>query len=52
MTLSFSQLGLAQHRVQCLEKLGFTAPTPIQQEAIPQLLQGCDMIGQAQNRDR
>ncbi len=48
MTLSFSQLGLAQHRVQCLEKLGFTTPTPIQGEAIPQLLQGCDMIGQAQ----
>ena len=48
MTLSFSQLGLAQHRVQCLEELGFTAPTPIQAESIPQLLQGLDMIGQAQ----
>ena len=48
MTVSFSQLGLAQHRVQCLEELGFTAPTPIQAESIPQLLQGLDMIGQAQ----
>jgi ATP-dependent RNA helicase DeaD len=48
MTVSFSQLGLSQARVQCLEALGFTEPTPIQAKAIPPLLDGRDMIGQAQ----
>ncbi|NCJ08333.1 DEAD/DEAH box helicase [Synechococcales cyanobacterium C] len=48
MTLSFPQLGLSQHRVDCLEALGFTTPTDIQAQAIPLLLEGKDMIGQAQ----
>ncbi len=48
MTSLFSQLGLSQQRVQCLEKLGFTEPTPIQLQAIPILLEGKDIIGQAQ----
>ncbi|KAI9131427.1 DEAD/DEAH box helicase [Acaryochloris sp. CCMEE 5410] len=48
MTLTFSQLGLSQTRVDCLEALGFTTPTQIQAEAIPHLLAGRDIIGQAQ----
>jgi ATP-dependent RNA helicase DeaD len=48
MTSLFSQLGLSQQRVQCLEKLGFSEPTPIQVQAIPVLLEGQDIIGQAQ----
>jgi ATP-dependent RNA helicase DeaD len=48
MTSLFSQLGLSQQRVQCLEKLGFAEPTPIQVQAIPILLEGKDIIGQAQ----
>ncbi len=48
MTSLFSQLGLSQQRVQCLEKLGFSEPTPIQVQAIPILLEGKDIIGQAQ----
>jgi ATP-dependent RNA helicase DeaD len=48
MTLSFSQLGLSQTRIDCLEALGFTTPTRIQAEAIPHLLAGRDIIGQAQ----
>ncbi|NJM66070.1 MAG: DEAD/DEAH box helicase [Acaryochloris sp. RU_4_1] len=48
MTLSFSQLGLSQTRVDCLEALGFSTPTRIQAEAIPHLLTGRDIIGQAQ----
>jgi ATP-dependent RNA helicase DeaD len=48
MTLLFNQLGLSQHRIQCLEDLGFASPTPIQCQAIPLLLEGRDMIGQAQ----
>ncbi len=48
MTSLFSQLGLSQQRVQCLETLGFSEPTPIQVQAIPILLEGKDIIGQAQ----
>lgn len=48
MTVSFSQLGLSSNRVQHLEALGFSEPTPIQAQAIPPLLEGRDVIGQAQ----
>lgn len=48
MTPSFDQLGLSQHRVECLESLGFSEPTPIQLQAIPIFLEGKDIIGQAQ----
>jgi ATP-dependent RNA helicase DeaD len=48
MTLSFKTLGLSEARVQHLEKLGFQAPTSIQAEAIPHLLSGRDVMGQAQ----
>ncbi len=47
MTLSFNQLGLSQTRVARLEELGFTTPTAIQAQAIPPLLAGRDVIGQA-----
>ncbi len=48
MTLSFQELGLSQERAQQLEKLGFTEPTNIQQQAIPHLLNGRDVVGQSQ----
>jgi ATP-dependent RNA helicase DeaD len=48
MTLSFQSLGLSEERVRHLEQLGFTAPTAIQAQAIPQLLSGRDVVGQAQ----
>lgn len=48
MNLSFESLGLSETRTQQLEKLGFTAPTNIQAQAIPQLLAGRDMVGQSQ----
>jgi ATP-dependent RNA helicase DeaD len=48
MTLSFQSLGLSEARVQRLEKIGFTTPSAIQEQAIPELLAGRDMIGQAQ----
>jgi ATP-dependent RNA helicase DeaD len=48
MTLSFNSLGLSDTRVRFLESIGFTAPTPIQAEAIPHLLSGRDVVGQAQ----
>lgn len=48
MTLSFDSLGISEARVQHLESIGFTDPTPIQAQAIPHLLEGRDVIGQAQ----
>ncbi len=48
MTLSFQELGISQERVEQLEKIGFTEPTNIQVQAIPQLLAGRDVVGQSQ----
>ena len=45
---TFSELGLSQQLVEALEHLGYKQPTPIQEETIPLLLQGRDVIGQAQ----
>ncbi len=44
----FKDLGLKQEFVDALEKVGYTEPTPIQEQAIPELLKGSDVIGQAQ----
>ncbi len=44
----FADLGLSQPLLEALTHLGYDRPTPIQEQAIPQLLQGRDMIGQAQ----
>jgi ATP-dependent RNA helicase DeaD len=48
MTLSFNSLGLSEATVRHLEEIGFTAPTAIQAQAIPHLLSGRDVVGQAQ----
>lgn len=48
MTLSFHSLGLSEERVRHLEQIGFAAPTAIQAQAIPHLLSGRDVVGQAQ----
>ncbi|NET24894.1 DEAD/DEAH box helicase [Okeania sp. SIO1I7] len=48
MDLSFANLGISQERVNHLETIGFTEPTPIQVQAIPHLLAGTDIVGQAQ----
>ena len=45
---SFSELGLSQELLTTLEELGYEEPTPIQARAIPELLGGHDVIGQAQ----
>ncbi|AJI45701.1 DEAD/DEAH box helicase [Francisella tularensis subsp. novicida] len=44
----FSQLGLNQDIVDTVIKLGYENPTPIQQYAIPYILSGRDVLGQAQ----
>ena len=46
--MNFSQLGLAPAQVRSCESLGYTEPTPIQQQAIPVVLSGQDLIGCAE----
>lgn len=48
MTLSFDSIGLSEARVKHLTDIGFETPTPIQAQAIPPLLEGRDVVGQAQ----
>ena len=45
---SFSSLGLAEPIVRALTEANHVTPTPIQAEAIPQVLNGRDLIGIAQ----
>jgi ATP-dependent RNA helicase DeaD len=45
---SFAALGLSQPLVQALADVGYETPTPIQEQTIPLLLAGGDVIGQAQ----
>jgi ATP-dependent RNA helicase DeaD len=44
---SFEQLGLRPELLGALSALGYEEPTPIQQEAIPPLVEGRDLLGQA-----
>ncbi len=44
----FSELGLIQPLVDALKEVGYETPSPIQAETIPLLLEGKDLIGQAQ----
>jgi ATP-dependent RNA helicase DeaD len=45
---TFAELGLSEPLVEGLKHLGYEQPTPIQEQAIPELLAGRDVIGQAQ----
>jgi ATP-dependent RNA helicase DeaD len=45
---TFAELGLSKELLQTLDELGYEKPTPIQAKAIPELLGGHDVIGQAQ----
>jgi ATP-independent RNA helicase DbpA len=47
MSNKFSELPLAKELSQNLETLGFTEMTPIQQESLPIILEGHDVIAQA-----
>lgn len=47
-TSGFSKLSLAPELLEVVAALGFTQPTPIQEQAIPVLLKGKDLIGQSQ----
>src|ERR1700760_150 len=43
----FAGLGLAPELCRALAGLGYEEPTPIQKEAIPPILDGKDLVGQA-----
>jgi ATP-dependent RNA helicase DeaD len=45
---TFTELGLSEPIIEALRHLGYETPTPIQEQAIPELLAGRDVIGQAQ----
>src|SRR5450631_4823093 len=45
---TFTELGLAPDILDALQDVGYEAPSPIQEQAIPPLLNGSDVIGQAQ----
>ncbi|MEA2470934.1 MAG: ATP-dependent helicase DeaD [Thermoleophilaceae bacterium] len=45
---TFAELGLSEPLLDALQHLGYEQPTPIQEQAIPGLLEGRDIIGQAQ----
>jgi len=44
----FARFGLSEDLLRGLDDLGFQNPSPIQQAAIPELLLGRDLVGQAQ----
>jgi ATP-dependent RNA helicase DeaD len=45
---TFAELGLSEPVLQALQDVGYESPSPIQEQAIPPLLDGRDVIGQAQ----
>ena len=46
--MKFSDFGFEPSLMEGIEAMGFETPTPIQQEAIPAILNGRDLIGSAQ----
>ena len=44
----FAELGLSEPLLQAVRDVGYESPSPIQELAIPPLLEGRDVIGQAQ----
>lgn len=46
--MSFEQLGLTEKLLQAVAEQGYTTPTPVQQQAIPVILAGRDVLAGAQ----
>lgn len=46
--ITFESFGLCEALLATLQEIGFKVPSPIQQEVIPHILNGRDLIGQAQ----
>ena len=48
MSQLFADLGLMPELTRAVDDTGYTQPTPVQVEAIPVILQGCDVLAGAQ----
>ncbi|WP_298555091.1 DEAD/DEAH box helicase [uncultured Algibacter sp.] len=46
--MSFQSLGLSEALLKAVSKKGYTTPSPIQQKAIPSILEGKDVLASAQ----
>ena len=46
--MNFSEFGFAPDLMEGISAMGFESPTPIQEQAIPAILEGKDIIGSAQ----
>ncbi|MFR8046703.1 MAG: DEAD/DEAH box helicase [Eggerthella lenta] len=47
MSSTFQDLGLSETTLFAVERMGFTAPTPVQEQAIPLVLEGRDVVAAA-----
>src|SRR5476649_1728495 len=47
MSKTFAELGLSESTLQALKDVGYESPSAIQEQAIPSVLEGKDVIGQA-----
>jgi len=45
---AFNELGLSPEVFSAIDKMGYTTPTKIQEQTIPLILEGKDVIGQSQ----
>ncbi|MBN2393966.1 MAG: DEAD/DEAH box helicase, partial [Anaerolineae bacterium] len=48
MSTEFQAFSLHPALMQAVDELGYESPTPIQERAIPALMSGRDVLGQAQ----
>lgn len=46
--MSFAELGLSEEILRAVAEQGYSTPTPIQQQAIPAVLSGRDILAAAQ----
>jgi ATP-dependent RNA helicase RhlE len=46
--MSFSSIGLLEYMQRVVEAVAYAEPTPIQEQSIPLILEGVDLIGKAQ----
>ncbi len=46
--MSFKELGLSEELLKAVSKKGYTEPSPIQEKAIPKVLEGKDVLASAQ----
>lgn len=50
--MNFDELQLSPLLLKALDQKGYTKPSPIQEQAIPYVLNGQDLLGCAQTRNR